>query len=259
LDGDRTERFGSGLLDFFHEASAHAEEGGKEGGAGGVKADVTQGESRPWEASGEDDPKGGGGEVARDIEFGGFEALRAMEDNGFLFEAEAGTEGGEKAFGMVAGKGGFMEDGFAVGLEGSEEKAGFDLGTSDGAGEVGGMKLGAVDVERGPVVGTCAKNFGSELAQRIGDPSHGSAGKRGIAEETSLKRLSCDDSRKEAHSGAAVAAIDRFSGGEELSSAAFDENLIGGDSVDTTTESLKGVKGGEAVFAWEKPAEASCT
>ena len=65
---------------------------------------------------------------------------------------------------MIAGKGGFMEDGFAVGLEGSEEKAGFDLGTSDGAGEVGGLELRSVDVKWGPVVSTCAKNFGSELA-----------------------------------------------------------------------------------------------
>ena len=36
LDGDGAERFGGGLLDFFHEACAHAEEGGEEGGAGGV-------------------------------------------------------------------------------------------------------------------------------------------------------------------------------------------------------------------------------
>ena len=62
---------------------------------------------------------------------------------------------------MIAGEGGFMKDGFAAGLEGGEEKAGFDLGTGDSAGEVGGVKLGAVDVERGAVVGTCAKNFGS--------------------------------------------------------------------------------------------------
>ena len=167
--------------------------------------------------------------------------MRAMEDNGFLFEAEAGTEGGEKAFGMVAGKGGFMEDGFAVGLEGSEEKAGFDLGTSDGAGEVGGMKLGAVDVERGPVVGTCAKNFGAEFAERVGNTSHGSTSEGGITEKTSLKRLACDDSRQEAHGGAAVATIDGFGGGEELSSTTFDENFIGSDSVDAATESLKGV------------------
>ena len=219
---------------------------------------MAQGEARPWEASGEDDPKGGGGEVARDIEFCAFEALGSVENNGFFFETEAGTEGGEKAFGMIARKGGFVEDGFAVGLKGSEEKAGFDLGTGDGAGEVGGVELGAVDVERGAVVGTCAKNFGSELAQRIGDTSHGSAGKRGIAEETSLKRLACDDSRKETHGGAAVAAIDRFSGGEELSSTAFDENFIGGDSVDATTEGLKGMKGGEAIFAREKATEAGC-
>jgi len=78
LDGNGAERFGSGLLDFFHEASAHAEEGREEGGAGGVKADVTQGESRPWEASGEDDPKSGGREVAGDIQFGGFEALGSV-------------------------------------------------------------------------------------------------------------------------------------------------------------------------------------
>jgi hypothetical protein len=182
-----------------------------------------------------------------------------VDNNGFFFETEAGTEGGEKAFGMIARKGGFVEDGFAVGLEGGEEKAGFDLGTGDSAGEVGGVKLGAVHVERGPVVSTCAKNFGSELAQRIGDTSHGSAGKRGIAEETSLKRLACDDSRKEAHGGAAVAAIDGFGGGEELSSTTFDENFIGGDSVDTATEGLKGMKSGEAIFAREKATEAGCT
>jgi hypothetical protein len=159
---------------------------------------------------------------------------------------------------MIAGEGGFMKDGFAAGLEGGEEKAGFDLGTGDSAGEVGGVELGAVDVERGAVVGTCAKNFGSELAQRIGDTSHGSAGKRGIAEETSLKRLACDDSRKETHGGAAVAAIDRFSGGEELSSTTFDKNFIGGNSVDATTEGLKGMKSGEAIFAREKATEAGC-
>ena len=119
MDGDRAERFGGGLLDFFHEACAHAEEGGEEGGAGGVEADATQGEARAWEASGEDDPKGGGGEVARDIKFGGFEALGSVKDNGFLFETEAGTEGGEKAFSMITGEGGFVEDGFAVGLKGS--------------------------------------------------------------------------------------------------------------------------------------------
>jgi hypothetical protein len=143
-------------------------------------------------------------------------------------------------------------------LESGEEKAGFDLGTGDGAGEVGGLELGSVDVKRGSVVSTCAKNFGSELTQRIGDTSHGSAGKRGIAEETSLKRLACDDSRKEAHGGAAVAAIDGFGGGEELSSTAFDENFIGGDSVDAATEGLKGMKSGKAIFAWEKAAEAGC-
>jgi len=57
LDVDGAERFGGRLLDFFHEACAHAEESGEEGGASGVKADATQGESRPWKASGEDDPK----------------------------------------------------------------------------------------------------------------------------------------------------------------------------------------------------------
>ncbi len=181
-----------------------------------------------------------------------------MENNGFFFETEAGTEGGEKAFSMITGEGGFVEDGFAVGLKGSEEKAGFDLGTGDGAGEVGGVKLGAVNVERGAVVGTCTKNFGSELAQRISDTSHGSAGKRGIAEETSLKRLPCDDSRKEAHGGAAVAAIDGFGRGEELPSTAFDKNFIGGDSVDAATEGLKGMKSGEAIFAREKATEAGC-
>jgi hypothetical protein len=78
LDGDGAERFGGRLLDFFHKACAHAEEGGEEGGAGGVKAYATQSESRPWEASGEDDPKSGGREVARDIQFGGFEALGSV-------------------------------------------------------------------------------------------------------------------------------------------------------------------------------------
>jgi hypothetical protein len=258
LDGDRAERLRGGLLYFFHEACTHAEEGGEEGGAGGVEADAPQGEARAWEASGEDDPKGGGGEVARDIKFGGFEALGSVKDNGILFETEAGTEGGEKTFGMIAGKGGLVEGGFAVGLEGSEEKAGFDLGTGDGAGEVGGVEMGAVDVERGAVVGTCAKNFGSELAQRIGDTSHGSARKRGIAEETSLKRLACDDSREEAHGGATVAAIDGFGRSEELSSTAFDKNFIGGDSVDATTEGLKGMKSGEAIFARQKATEAGC-
>jgi hypothetical protein len=73
-----------------------------------------------------------------------------------------------------------------------------------------------------------------------------------------LKRLACDDSRKETHGGAAVAAIDRFSGGEELSSTAFDENFIGGDSVDAATEGLKGMKSGEAIFAREKATEAGC-
>jgi hypothetical protein len=87
LDGDRAERLGGGLLDFFYEACAHAEESGEEGGASRVKADVTEGESRPWEASGEDDPKCGGGEVPRDIEFGPFETLGSVEDDGFLFEA----------------------------------------------------------------------------------------------------------------------------------------------------------------------------
>jgi hypothetical protein len=159
---------------------------------------------------------------------------------------------------MIAREGGFMKDGFAAGLEGGEEKAGFDLGTGDSAGEVGGVKLGAVDVERGPVVGTCAKNFGSKLAQGIGDTSHRSARKRGIAEETSLKRLACDDSRKEAHGGAAVAAIDGFGGGEKLSSTTFDENFIGSDPVDAATEGLKGMKSGEAIFAREKATEAGC-
>jgi len=87
LDVDGAERFGGRLLDFFHEACAHAEESGEEGGASGVKADATQGESRPWKASGEDDPKGGGGEVARHIEFGPLEALGSVENDGILFEA----------------------------------------------------------------------------------------------------------------------------------------------------------------------------
>jgi len=258
LDGDGAERFGGGLLDFFHEACAHPEEGGEEGGPGGVKADVTQGESRPWEASSEDDPKGGGGEVARDIKLGGFKALGSVEDDRFFVEAQAGAESGKKKFGVIAGESRFVKDGFSVGLKGGEKKAGFNLGTGDGAGEVGGVELGAVDVEWGAVVGTCAKNFGSELAQRIGDTSHGSTSEGGITEKTSLKRLACDESSEEAHGGTTVSTIDGFGGGEELSSTAFDENFIGGDSVDTTTESLKGVKGGEAVFAWEKPAEASC-
>jgi hypothetical protein len=258
LDGNGSERFGGGLLDFFHETCAHAEQGGEEGGAGGVQANATQGESRSWKASGEDDPKSGGREVARDIEFGGFEALGSVKDSRFFFETKASTKGGEKAFSMIAGESGFVEDGFAVSLEGGEEKAGFDLGTGDGAGEVGGVKLGAVDVERGPVVGTCAKNFGSELAQRIGDTSHGSTSEGGITEKTSLKRLACDDSRKEAHSGAAVAAIDGFGGSEELSSTTFDENFIRGDSVDAATEGLKGMKSGEAIFAREEATEAGC-
>jgi len=185
--------------------------------------------------------------------------LGSVEDDRFFVEAQAGAESGKKKFGVIAGESGFVKDGFSVGLEGGEEKAGFDLGTGDGAGEVGGVELGAVDVERGAFVGAGAKNFGTELAQGISDTSHGSAGKRGIAEETSLKRLACDDSRKEAHGGAAVAAIDRFSGGEELSSTTFDENFIGGDSVDTATEGLKGMKGGEAIFPREKATEAGCT
>jgi hypothetical protein len=181
-----------------------------------------------------------------------------VKDNRFFFETEAGTKGGEKAFSMIAGESGFVEDGFSVGLEGGEEKAGFDLGTGDSAGEVCGVELGAVDVERGSIVSTFAENFGSELAQRIGDTSHRSAGKRGIAEETSLKRLSCDNSRKEAHSGAAVAAIDGFGGSEELSSTTFDENFIRGNSIDAATEGLKGMKSGEAIFAREEATEAGC-
>jgi hypothetical protein len=182
-----------------------------------------------------------------------------VEDDRFFVEAQAGAESGKKKFGVIAGESGFMKDGFSVGLKGGEKKAGFNLGTGDGAGEVCGVELGAVNVERGAIVGAGAKNFGAEFTERVGNASHGSTREGGIAEKTSLKRLACDESSEEAHGGTTVSTIDGFGGGEELSSTAFDENFIGGDSVDTTTEGLKGMKSREAIFAWEKPAEASCT
>jgi len=185
--------------------------------------------------------------------------LGSVEDDRFFVEAKAGAESGKKKFGVVAGESGFVKDGFSVGLKGGEKKAGFNLGTGDGTGEVGRLKLSSLDVERGAIARACAEDFGAEFAERVGNTCHGSTGEGGIAEKTSLKRLACDESSEEAHGGTTVSTIDGFGGGEELCSTAFDEDFIGGDSVDTTTESLKGVKGGEAVFAWEKPAEASCT
>jgi hypothetical protein len=182
-----------------------------------------------------------------------------VEDDRFFVEAQAGAESGKKKFGVIAGESGFMKDGFSVGLKGSEKKAGFNLGTGDGTGEVGRLKLSSLDVEWGAIARACAEDFGAEFAERVGNTSHGSTSEGGITEKTSLKRLACDESSEEAHGGTTVSTIDGFGGGEELSSTAFDENFIGGDSVDTTTKSLKGVKGGEAVFAWKKPAEASCT
>ena len=42
---DSAERFGGGLFYLFQNARAHAQEGGDEGGAGGVEADASESEA----------------------------------------------------------------------------------------------------------------------------------------------------------------------------------------------------------------------
>jgi len=219
---DSAERFGGGLFYLFQNARAHAQEGGDEGGAGGVEADASESELGTTKASGEDHPKSGRGEVARNIQFGGFEALGAVKNEGSIFGAKAGPKGGEKSFGMVARQGGLGESGFSAGLEGGEENAGFDLSAGNLAGEVDRSELGATDGERGSVATSFAEDFGAELAEGLGDSAHGAAGEGGIAEEAGGEGKPGDDSREEAHGGAAVAAIDGFGGGEEFSSPALD-------------------------------------
>ena len=78
-DRDGAEGFGGGLFDFFEKARAHAQKGGDEGGAGGVEADAAESELGTGQASGEDHPKSGGGEVARHIQFGGLRGVAARE------------------------------------------------------------------------------------------------------------------------------------------------------------------------------------
>ena len=98
-----------------------------------------------------------------------------MEDQGLLIFTKTGTEGGEKALGMIPGKNGFAESGFPHRLKCSQKDAGFYLGAGHLAGEVDGLELGSPDSEWRPIAGRFTENLRTELAERFGDATHGAA------------------------------------------------------------------------------------
>ena len=254
-DGDGAEGFRGGLFHFFHDACPHPEKGGDEGRPGGVESDVAEGEFRAGETGCENHPKGGGGEITRHIQLGALETLGAVEDDRFVFIPEAGPEGGEEAFRVVTGEGGFGEDGFPGGLQGGEQNAGFDLSTGDLAGEVDCPEIVSTKGEWGTVSRALTNQFGTELAQRFGNPFHGTTGEGGVSEQTGGEREACDDAGEEADGGATVPAVDRFGGREEFACPALDQDLVRRDTIDATTQRLHGVEGREAVFPGEKSAK----
>jgi hypothetical protein len=177
-----------------------------------------------------------------------------VENEGFFFGAKTGTESGKESFGVIAGEGGLGESGFSCGVKGGEENAGFHLGTGDLAGEVDGLEWCATNREGRAIFRAFTDEIGTEFSQRVCDSSHGATGEGGVTKQACGEGVTCDHAGEKSHSGATVPAIDRLCGSEEFCAAAFDQNLIRGDAIDSATEGLESVKSGEAIFPWKKTA-----
>jgi hypothetical protein len=177
-----------------------------------------------------------------------------VENERFFFSAKTGTESGKESFGVIAGEGGLGESGFSCGVKGGEENARFHLGTGDLAGEVDGLEWCAANGERRAIFRAFTDEIGTEFSQRVCDSSHGATGEGGVTKQACGEGVACDYAGEKSHGGATVPAIDRLCGREEFCAAAFNQDLIRGDPIDSAAEGLESVKSGEAIFAWKKTA-----
>jgi hypothetical protein len=177
-----------------------------------------------------------------------------VENERFFFSAKTGTESGKETLGVIAGEGGLGESGFSCGVKGGEENARFHLGTGDLAGEVDGLEWCAANGERRTILRAFTDEVGTEFSKWVSDSGHGTTGEGGVTKQACGEGVASDYAGEKSHGGATVPAIDRFSGREEFCAAAFDQNLIRGDTIDSAAEGLESVKSGEAIFPCKETA-----
>jgi hypothetical protein len=182
-----------------------------------------------------------------------------VKNEGFFFSAKTGAESREQSFGVIAGERGLDESGFSCGVKGGEENARFHLGTGDLAGEVDRLEWCAANGERRTIFRAFTDEVGTKFSKWVSDSSHGTTGEGGVTKQACGEGVTCDHAGEKSHGGAAIAAIDRFCGSEEFCAAAFNQNLIRGDTIDSAAEGLESVKSGEAIFAWKKTAQAGAS
>lgn len=244
--------FAAGGLDRLVNECAHAEENPNEAGAGGVEADVGQGDGTLREGGSGDQPEGSGGEIAGDIYVFGMETVLAEDGglkSGFL---DGAVKVLEHPLGVVSGRAGLDHGGLAFRLKSSEENAGFELGAGDWGLVGDGGEGGSMHGERRAEIGPFALDFGTHLSQGLDDPLHGTRRERGVAVEMGAERLPSDQSGQKSHGGPGVAAINGFAGREEGPVAAGDFQRGFIETLDLRPKSLHGAKGTEAVFTGQE-------
>ena len=115
----------------------------------------------------------------------------------------------EQALRVVAGDGGLMHGGGAVGKHGGQQDGALHLGARHGKRVGNGAHPAAVDKQRSAArLGAAGFNPSAHLFQRLHDAAHGAGTQGGVPEHFRIKGAGSQHAGQQPHARAGIAAVD---------------------------------------------------
>ena len=209
IDLDIRDRLAAGLPGRMDaDVGAHQAQDVDDPGPRRVEADPADHESLTGRQRTGDEEEGRRGNVARHFDTTGFQTLHRRDRDPGTRDLHGNAERGEHPLGMVARRRRFRDAGRAFGIESGQQQCRLHLGAGHAQIVAGtAQRRAAQHADRGVAVGglePCAHG-----AQRLGDPLHGPARQRGIADQRRIKALPGQQAHRQAHRRAGVAHVER--------------------------------------------------
>ena len=156
---------------------------------------------------------------------------------------------------MIAADTGFRDARRAVGKQPGKQQGGFQLRTRHRQGVIHTVQRAAMNNERRRAR-VAGGNLRPHQRQRLSHAAHRPLHQRSIADQHRIKRLPGKHARKQAHTGAAVAHIERRGGrAQPVQTGAMNRYPSGTVMDNLNAHRLKGAHGGKTILAFEKTAD----
>ncbi len=201
--------------DLHLDAGAEAAQDPEKRGARRVQPDVLDLDSRPWQGGGSDQPEGRRREVARHLETLPLKPLSTGHRYAVAVDVDASAEGGERSFGVVAGRRRLEHARRPVRVQTGQQHGALDLGGGGFRLVRNGVQPRSLDGQRRVAVG--GLNAGAHALEGRHDATHRAPRQRGVSDKRGRERVSGQHPRQQAHRRTGIAGVERRGRRTELS------------------------------------------